>query len=164
MAGLELFQRMSVEQVAKWLELHPFEIVRILVADGSLPSDLRLDAANVERVRLAGGLETWWEGPPAGLQDPNPAQGLMRALLSRVIEKGYVEPKAVRADNLFRGLDAEHQRGLRRAVNALIREGVLVSSMSATGLTLAVASARLADVRQFAGEGKGPVAQLWDQD
>lgn len=164
MAGLELFQRMSVEQVAKWLELHPFEIVRILVADGSLPSDLRLDAANVERVRAAGGLETWWEGPPAPIGGQTAAQSIIRQLLLKVLDREYVEPRAVRADNLFRGLDAEHQRGLRRAVNALIREGVLVSSMSATGLTLAIAAARAADVRQFAAEGTGPVAHLWDQE
>ena len=164
MAGLELFQRMSVEQVAKWLELHPFEIVRILVADGSLPSDLRLDAANVERIRAAGGLETWWEGPPAAVAGQTSAQTIIRLLLAKVLEKDYVEPRSVRADNLFRGLADEHQRGLRRAVNALIREGVLVSSMSATGLTLGIAAARLAEVRQFATSGAGPVAHLWDQE
>jgi hypothetical protein len=164
MAGLELFQRMTVEQVAKWLELHPFEIVRILVADGSLPADLRLDASNVERVRAAGGLETWWEGPPPVAPGQNAAQATVRQLLLKVLDKQYVEPRTVRADNLFRGLDAEHQRGLRRAVNALIREGVLISSMSATGLTVAIAEARSADARQFAAEGTGPVSHLWDQD
>jgi hypothetical protein len=164
MAGLELFQRMSVEQVAKWLELHPFEIVRILVADGSLPADLRLDAANVERVRSAGGLETWWEAPPSPASGESAMQTLVRSLLQKVLDKGYLASRTVRADNLFRGLDAEHQRGLRRAVNALIREGVFVSAMSATGLTLAIAGEREADVRLFASEGKGPVSHLWDQD
>lgn len=164
MAGLELFQRMSVEQVAKWLELHPFEIIRVLVADGSLPSDLKLDASNVERIRLAGGLETWWEGAPEPTPGEAPTRGLVRGLLRKVLEKGYVEPRAVRADNLFRGLDSENQRALRRAVNALIREGVLSSSMSATGLTVAIAAAREADVRTFAVEGTGAVDHLWDQD
>ncbi len=164
MAGLELFQRMSVEQVAKWLELHPFEIVRILVADGTLPSDLKLDANNVERVRVAGGLETWWEGPPAPGAGEAPERALVRAMLRRMLEKGNVEPKVVRADNLFRGLDVENQRVLRRAVNALIREGVLASSMSAMGLTVAVSAGREPDVRAFAVEGAGVVDRLWDQD
>lgn len=164
MAGLELFQRMSVEQVAKWLELHPFEIVRILVADGTLPSDLKLDANNVERVRVAGGLETWWDGPPAPSGAESPDRALVRAMLRRMLEKGNVEPKVVRADNLFRGLDIENQRILRRAVNALIREGVLASSMSAMGLTVAITAAREPDVRTFAVEGSGVVDRLWDQD
>jgi len=164
MAGLELFQRMSVEQVAKWLELHPFEIIRILVADGSLPSDLKLDAGNVERIRIAGGLETWWEGAPSTDEGEAPARALVRGLLKMVVEKGYVEPKSVRADNLFRGLDAESQRNLRRAVNALIREGVLASSMSATGLTVTIATGRDEEVRTFAAAGTGVVDRLWDQD
>ncbi len=164
MAGLELFQRMSVEQVARWLELHPFEIVRILVADGSLPSDLKLDANCVERVRVAGGLETWWDGPPAPRGDEPPVRALVRALFARLLDRGYVEPKLVRADNLFRGLDAEHQRALRRSVNALIRGGVLTSAMSATGLTLSLAAGREADARTFADQGAGPIDRLWDQD
>ncbi len=164
MAGLELFQRMSVEQVAKGLELHPFEIIRILVADGSLSSDLRLDASSVERVRVAGGLETWWASNPSAAPGHDVTLALLRELLQKVLARGYVEPRGVRADNLFRGLDTEYQRGLRRAVNALIRGGVFMSSMSATGLTLSVAPAREADLRLFVVEGRGPVSHLWDQD
>ena len=164
MSGLELFQRMSIEQVARWLEVHPFEIVRILVADGSLPPDLRLDAANAERVRLAGGLETWWEGPPVPSPGEHADRTLVRALLQQMVERGCVTPKFVRADNLFRGLDADHQRVLRRAVNALIKNAVVHSAMSATGLTLAIDASKLPQVRQFALEGQGPVDRLWDQD
>ena len=164
MSGLELFQRMSIEQVARWLEVHPFEIVRILVADGSLPSDLRLDAANAERVRVAGGLETWWDGPPVASPGEHPERTLVRALLHQMVERGCVTPKFARADNLFRGLDADHQRVLRRAVNALIKNAVVHSAMSATGLTLALDATKLAQVRQFALEGQGPVGRLWDQD
>ncbi len=164
MAGLELFQRMSVEQVAKWLELHPFEIIRVLVADGSLPSDLKLDAGAVERVRVAGGLETWWNGAPAPQGNESAARALVRGLLGLLVEKGYIEPKHVRADNLFRGLDADQQRVLRRSVNALIRGGVFTSAMSSTGLTVAVATSREADAKAFVTKGTGPIDRLWDQD
>ncbi len=164
MSGLELFQRMTIEQVARWLELTPFEIVRILVADGSLPSDLRLDSANVERIRVAGGLETWWEGPPAPSPHEHAHKALVRALLNQVAQRGYVRPNFVRADNLFRGLDSEHQKVLRRAVNALIKEAVLHPQMSATGLTLALDESRLGQVRQFVSDGTGPLERAWDQD
>ncbi|MSQ00599.1 MAG: hypothetical protein EXR71_01740 [Myxococcales bacterium] len=164
MAGLELFQRMSVEQVAKWLELHPFEIIRVLVADGTLPSDLRLDAAAVERVRVTGGLETWWNGAPTPQGNETLARALVRGLMGLLLEKGYVEPNHVRADNLFRGLDADQQRALRRSVNALIRGGVFTSAMSSTGLTVAVATSREADARSFSTKGAGSIDRLWDQD
>jgi hypothetical protein len=164
MAGLELFQRMSVEQVARWLELHPFEIVRILVADGSLPSDLKLDSANVERIRTAGGLETWWEGPPTPANGETAQHALVRAGVRELVQRGWVEPRHVRADNLFRGLEAEYQRVLRRAVNTMIREGFIVSSMSATGLTVAIAAARLTEARGFAEGAGGPIEKIWDQD
>lgn len=164
MAGLELFQRMSVEQVARWLELHPFEIVRILVADGSLPSDLRLDAGSVERVRVAGGLETWWDAAPAPEGNEPAHRALVRALLGKLVAKGHGEANPVRADNLFRGLDADSQRALRRSVNALIRGGILTSAMSATGLTIALASGRDAELQAFCADGSGPIDRLWDQD
>lgn len=164
MAGLELFQRLSVEQVARWLELHPFEIIRILVADGSLTSDLKLDSNNVERIRLAGGLETWWEGPPTPQAGETLARALVRTLCAEVIAHGGVEPTYLRADNLFRGLEPQHQATLQRAVNALIKEGVLNCTMSATGKTISVVAARAADVRTFGEGGGGPVDRLWDQD
>jgi CO/xanthine dehydrogenase Mo-binding subunit len=63
MSILDTHQLLGVADAARRLELHPFEVVRILVADGSLPSALRLDAATLARVRSAGGLETWWEAP-----------------------------------------------------------------------------------------------------
>ncbi len=164
MAGLELFQRMSLDQVAKWLELHPFEVVRILVADGTLPPDLRLDSADVERVRARGQLETWWEKPPTAEEGESPDRALVRALLRELVSRGLVEPQAARADNLFRGLDADQQRLLRRAVNALIKEGCLYSQMSALGLSVGVRLAAADSVRQFAESGGGPVERLWDQD
>lgn len=164
MPGVEMFQRITLEQAARWLELHPFDVVRILVADGSLPPDLRLEAAHVERIRGIGGLQTWWERPPAPESGESPERALVRALLRLMLEHGACEPEVTRADNLFRGLDAEHQQVLRRAVNALIREGCLVSTMTATGLSVAVRDAALADVRAFAEDGRGPVDRLWDQD
>lgn len=163
MAGLELFQRMSVEQVARWLELHPFEIIRLLVADGSLPSDLKLESTHVERIRLAGGLETWWEQPPVPSGGESQARALVRAMCTEMLNRKGVEPNYIRADNLFRGLDAANQLVLRGAVNALIKGGVFASSMSATGLTVSIVAAKAAEVRTFGDGGGGPIDRLWEQ-
>lgn len=164
MAGLELFQRMTMDQVAKVLELHPFDVVRILVADGTLPSDLRLSETDVERVRARGGLETWWEGPPPVVAGERPERTLVRALVKQLLARGWVEPKSARADNLFRGLDTDRQRVLRRAVNALIREGVLASHMTSMGLVVSAKSSAVESLGEFAHRGTGSVDRLWDQD
>ncbi len=163
MAGLELFQRMSLQQVAKWLEVHPFEVVRLLALDGSLPADLTLDSRHVERVREAGGLEVWWDSLPSPVRGEVPARALVRAALARLLSTGCVEPTAVRWDNIFRGLDEDHQWMLRRSVTALVEAGVLVTAAAASGLTVSIAASRESDVRAFALEGSGVVDRLWDQ-
>lgn len=163
MAGLELFQRMSLQQVAKWLDVHPFEVVRLLALDGSLPADLTLDSRHVERVREVGGLEVWWESLPTPIRGEVPARALVRAALARLLANGCVEPAAVRLDNIFRGLDEDNQWILRRSVTALVAAGVLVTTAAASGLTVSVAASRESDVRAFAIEGVGVVDRLWDQ-
>ena len=164
MSAIQRFQRVGMADAARQLELHPFEVVRILVADGSLPSSLRLEPADLQRVRMCGGLETWWEAEPYMEGAETMSRALIRGLLRRMVERGCIEPSATRADNLFRGLAKDHQASLRRSVNALIKEGVLFSQMTATGLTVGVRVSHLDDARAFALSGTGPLDRLWDQD
>lgn len=164
MSILEKYQHLGVADAARQLELHPFEVVRILVADGSLPAELRLDAAQLARVRAAGGLQTWWDGPAEPLAGEREERAGIRALLRKMIEQGAVEPKAARADNLFRGLDADRQHRLRGSVNSLIQHGILFSHMTATGLTIGVRAGELDEARAFAFDGTGRIDRLWDLD
>lgn len=125
-----LLRKLRVDQAARWLEIHPFEVVRTLVLADALPSDLRLDAADVEAVRQRGGLETWWED---GADLPNPA--LLEALLNQ-LQARLANTAGTRSDNLFRGLDPARQVFLRRAVNQLVRTGYLDILMTARGLSV----------------------------
>lgn len=163
MGGLAIFRKMTVDQAARWLEVHPFEVVRLLVSDEQLPGDLRLEPFHVERVRVRGGLETWWEEvPESGAGEPR-ARTLARALMAAMIERDLVDPRTTRADNLFRGLDAESQVVLRRAVNALIKEQHLVSRMAAEGLTVAIAAGSVGEIHRFV-QGKSRVLEtLWER-
>ncbi len=163
MSGLAIFRKLTVDGAARQLDLHPFDVIRLLVADGGLPKDLRLEAADVERARQGGGLETWWDGaPPVEPNEPR-ARTLARGLIARFVARDLVDPRTTRADNLFRGLDSDGQVMLRRAVNVLIKEQLLVSRMDAQGLRVGLVPASLGHLRDFAaGEGR-LLDSLWEQ-
>lgn len=158
MRQVEVLRRLRLDEAARWLELHPFDLVRLLALHDQLAPDLRLDGDDVETVRRLGGLETWWEDAPKPEPGESPARSLLRALVAKILVRSLVEPNATRADNLFRGLGPDAQLLLRRAVNLLIRERYLVSRMSAEGLLVSVRAGCEDDLRAFAHRGIGPLA------
>lgn len=162
----DLLRSLSIDAAASRLEVHPFDVARILTVDGPLPADLVLDAASFTRVRRAGGLQGWWSRAESGASIPSNASApeVVRVLLREMLARGVVEPAGTRADNLFRGVSPEVQRILRRAVNALIGEGYLSSRMTPTGLSVALQPRRVDDVRAFIERGSGPVADLAERD
>ena len=150
----------SIVGVAGALELHPFEVVRLLAKDGSLPRDLRLRPQDVARIVELGGLEVWWSPQSvATLTSPS----LVRALARELLVREVVEPIWTRADNLFRGLDAGSEGVVRRAVNVWIRSGAMGSRMSARGLELSVRAAAVADLRALAEAGSGAYTGLLEE-
>lgn len=156
----DLLMRPGVDQAARWLELHPFEVVRILAVAGELPADLRVDGTLARRVAELGGIETWWTEAPTPEPGERLAVALLRALCGHLLARAVVHPTWTRADNLFRGLDADAQPLLRRAVNVLIREGWLGARMAASGLVVTVPLDRVDAVRAFATSNEGPLAGL----
>lgn len=159
---LEALRPWSVGRVATALELHPFEVIRVLVAEGDMPADLRLRPRDVARVVEAGGLEAWWDPRDAAVLEGS-ARALVPALARQLLERGVVEPAWTRADNLFRGLDARAQAIVRRAVNAWIRSGAMGSRMSARGLELTVRTSGEPDLRGLAEGVPGSYAGLLEE-
>jgi hypothetical protein len=132
MANTEMFQKLTLQDLARWLELHPYDIVRILVAADALPDDLRFESGDVDRVRELGGIEAWWADAPAGAEDE---AGLRAALVKQLNERGaFGDEGATRFDNLLRGLGPDHQVAMRRVAQQLIKEHHLVTRPTATGL------------------------------
>lgn len=164
MAGMDAFRRLTVSGAARHLEIHPFDVIRLLVADGgTLPADLRLDAEHVDRARARGGLEHWWETPPMAFPEEPPVRALVRAIVRRMLDRDLVDPHATRADNLFRGLDPETQVQLRKAVNLLIREQLLTSRMAAEGLLVALHPGAMEQLAAVAA-GRSPILDaIWDR-
>ena len=151
---LDVLRPWSVGRVAAALELHPFEVIRVLVAADALPSDLRLHPADVARVVDAGGLEVWWGPGDAGSQLP---EDLIPVVARRLLERGVIDPVWTRSDNVFRGLGPSGQATVRRALNGWIRSGVMGSRMSARGLELTV---RAGAVEEFSAVASGAMSVL----
>jgi len=131
-SGLATFQKLSIKDLAAGLDLHPHEVVRVLVANDALTDDLRFDAGTIERVRELGGVQTWWTSAP-----PADDAELGKALGARFIEQDATsEEKATRFDNLLRGAADDRQRDVRRAAQRLLKAGHLKTCSSATGLRI----------------------------
>jgi len=134
MAGSDRFEKLTLAQVARWLDLHPLEIARMLgTADGGLPADLRFTEQDVDRLRDMSGVETWWSAE-LPVHDPIRGRALARSLAAYIVGRAEGGDWSSRADNLFRGLEPADQWVVRRAVNSLIVEGALVSISRASGL------------------------------
>lgn len=153
---LEVLRPWTVMRVAGDLDLHPFEVVRILATDGSLPRDLRLRPSDVARVVEAGGLEAWW----SELEPSPPRPALIRALARQLLDRGVVDPTWTRVDNLFRGLEPLEQGVVRQAVNVWIRSGAMASRMSARGMELTVQAAAVPDIFALGEQGTGAYSGL----
>lgn len=151
MAEAELFEKLTLSQIARWLDVHPFDIARVLGHEGGLPPKLSFDESEVDRIRALTSVETWWDGGPLPVQDENRSRGLIRSLASMLAQRP--DGSTSRADNLARGLEGDEQTLVRRAVNQLIRDGVLLGMSTARGLEVSVAPEHRA-LLQSVAEGR----------
>lgn len=133
MSGLDLFEQLTLTQAARWLDVHPFELARLLGHDGEQLAELRFAQDDVERLRERAGVLTWWSGD-LPVADAVRGRALVRSLARLVVQHAGDDDWCTRADNLYRGLEPADQWVVRRAINQLIRDGVLVSVARASGL------------------------------
>ena len=131
--------------------MHPFDIARVLGHEGVMPDRLAFDETDVDRIRALAGVETWWDGGALPVSDDNRRRGLVRSLAQKLLSRGDGRPS--RADNLTRGLDGEEQATVRRAVNQMIRDGILTSTATARGVEVLVGASQRATLEAVA-EGR----------
>ena len=157
MSTLDLFEKLRVSQIAGALDLHPFEVARLMGQAGEIPRTLQFEEADIDRVRELAGVETWWSNGGATVDDEIPGRALVRSAAQMLLERDVVDDNTTRADNLFRGLV------VRRAVNHLIREEVLRSIPTSQGLHLRVDKDKVAVLKSIA-DGSGipeSLQELW---
>ena len=60
MSTLDLFEKIKISQIASSLDLHPFEVARLLGQVSGLSRTMAFDQADIDRVQELAGVETWW--------------------------------------------------------------------------------------------------------
>ena len=163
MSTLDLFEKIRVSQIASSLDLHPFEVARLLGQVGGLPRTLAFDQEDIDRVREAAGVETWWGSNAPKIEDEVSGRALVRTAAQMLLDRDVVGEQTTRADNLFRGLEPADQFVVRRAVNHLIREEVIRSIPTSQGLHLQVDEGQVSVLRGIADGSKIPssLEELW---
>ena len=163
MATLDLFEKLRVSQIAGALDLHPFEVARLLGQAGEMPRTQQFEEADIDRVRELAGVETWWSSGGATVDDEIPGRALVRSAAQMLLDRGVVGDQTTRADNLFRGLEAADQFVVRRAVNHLIRDEVLLSIPTSQGLHLRVEKNQVKVLKKIADGSDIPdsLQELW---
>ncbi len=161
--SIENIERLGMAGMATELGVHPFDLVRILVADDKLPADLRFEPAQAEAIRKAGGIESWWEGPRR--EDDIGARALLRDLTAQLVRRGVVGENATRLDNLLRGLDAEDQQLVRAFLQELLDMDLVSTRNSPTGLRVSVNEGQEYVIADLAEGGEVPpqLSAVWTE-
>ena len=163
MSTLDLFEKLRVSQISGALDLHPFEVARLLGQAGEMPRTLQFEESDIDRIRELAGVETWWSNGGATVDDEIPGRALVRSAAKLLLDRGVVDDNTTRADNLFRGLEAADQFVVRRAVNHLIREEVIQSIATSQGLHLRVDKDQVPVLQSIADGSNIPesLEELW---
>ena len=156
MSKLAAFRKMTLGEVSRELAIHPFDLIRVLVAHDRLPPCLTFTPEQVVEIRRVGGIETWWTPKTERPSDDIPQRGLLRALCGQLVARGCIGDNATRLDNLLRGLDTQEQLTLRSLVQALMHAGLLASRNTPSGLQVSVVEGREYTITDIAEGGSAP--------
>ena len=151
MAEVDLFEKLTLSQIARWLDIHPFDIARVLGNEGQLPTKLSFDESEVDHIRALAHVETWWDGGSLPITDDNRRRALIRSLAWKLAARP--DGESSRADSLARGLDGEELSLVRRTVNRFIQDGLLSSCSTVRGLEVSVIPSQRATLQAMA-EGR----------
>lgn len=156
---LDEFRTVGLTDAARRLEIDPFDVVRLLVADGRVAATFRFDAASLERLRTVGRIEaSWWTGVtlPA---DTSPIRARVRAAVQLLQQRGHVGENRTRLDNVWRGLPADQQDALKRCLAALGEDGLLELVATPIGTMVSVSARSLELVQRVVAGAATPALQ-----
>lgn len=162
MAAVDLFEKLTLTQIARELDLHPFELARALGSRREAGAELRFAPSENDRLREIAGVQTWWSDTLPVADDVR-GRALVRSLAALIVEHATQDDWQTRADNLYRGLEPADQWVVRRAINQLIREGVLISISRSSGLHVELGEDALGRLGRLAdgSEIPGSLEALW---
>lgn len=128
---------MSLSTAARLLGLDPLEVVRLQVVFEKDTTSLELTPEDIDDLRDAAGIESWWEQATLP-NDDNPARAAVRGALHQLNFRVLVGEVTTRLDNLWRGLSSDQQVAIEQAVMVLLEEGVLLTSASERGVQVSI--------------------------
>jgi len=159
---ISVFQKKTLLEVAKELEVNPVYIARYFGFDKGLPMDLRFSEDDVVAIKNGMGLTVWWREHQFYVNDDNPSRRLVRELAYRILKTDFSK-RPERADNLVRGLQSADFNLLRSSVNEFIRRGILQSGSLNHGIAIKLVDSKKGVLQQIV-EGKSipsSIERLW---
>ncbi len=142
----------SLPDVSRELGIAPLEVVRLCgLVDVTPPSGWALDPRVPERLAQIGGIELRWDH----------ASGLgpldrIRAVLGRLAERNLRGDRFTRIDNTWRGLPADEQLWIERALTVLADSGHLHVEWRPEGRVVALAASPSQPLQAFLDGGDAP--------
>ena len=151
MTNLDLFRKKTLTDLAKSLDLTPFDLARHYGSKEGLPLDLLFDKGEQDQLRSELSLEDWWSsaGPCVDilnnevLVDVSMVRTRLRQISAMLLRRSS---ETHRSDNLMRGfseesseLSIQEEKSLITVLlNLLIRSGAIQSVSMGSGLGLLV--------------------------
>ena len=170
MTNLDLFRKKTLTDLAKSLDLTPFDLARHYGSNEGLPLDLLFDKGEQDQLRVDLNLEDWWSVTGPCVEILNNAEfvdiSMVRTRLRQVSAMLLRRPSEThRSDNLLRGfseetseLSVQEEKSLITVLlNLLIRSGAIQSVSMASGLGLLVKDSSLLE---SISQGKWPAVIL----
>lgn len=136
MSSIDLFRQKNLTEVARALELHPFDLARHLGAKKQLPNRLQMSQEQIADLELELGVATIWAEDGPQVHEPNPRRRLLRELAGRLLDANFTRPH--RADNWYRGLVEEQQLLITQSINHMIELELLQSTSTPAGLHIQI--------------------------
>lgn len=143
----------GLADAARELGCEPFDVIQLAVAArghvGASP--LVFTRAELDKMRTMGGFEpTWWTDVQLP-SDASQERARVRAAMQQLQMRGYVGAKQTRIDNVWRGLDIESRDLLRRAIAALVADGLLVATGTSAGIQVSIDPKGVGAVQDLVG-------------
>jgi len=148
--------RITVEEAARRLGIHPFEIVRHLTIHRQATPGFQIDVDLLPTLMAWAGIEDWWTeatdsaeatDEPAPRHDPNPRRRVVRWIPFKLLQLGKIGASHTRIDNAWRGLSGDLKGFGKRVVDRMKRDGLLLSKPTVNGEHIFLNPGRLEDVQ-----------------
>jgi len=148
--------KITVEEAARRLGVHPFEIVRHLTIHRQAIPGFQIEADLLPTIMAWAGIEDWWAeeaesaataDEPTPRHDPNPRRRVVRGIPFKLLALGKVGASHTRIDNAWRGLSGDLKGFGKTVVDRMKRDGLLLSKPTVNGEHIFLNPARLEDIQ-----------------